>query len=284
MIFSSVFCVNVSATETFVDEAKINKLKRNLDYLIIVNQEHLYIVGECFPVLDWHLTEVCDEVSKVLFDKTATYEELLTAYDKLLYADYNLMVQVELAEGTYELALKEQNYNNWYSEEDWSTFVKNRDALKEALDTGLNSKITEAFYDLLYCYNVMTNRYTLKGDVNRDGEVNVIDATLVQKYLAGLEDFTGAQRMLCGDYDYECFDISAATTIQKYSAGLIKEIPNRKIFISDSNPYESYERRMERTLNFIICPRTTDGFYMIDNGYYDTQFLDDYFTIYYEEL
>lgn len=94
--------------------------------------------------------------------------------------------------------------------------------MKEALDTGLDSKITEAFYDLLYCYDVMTNRYKLRGDVNKDGEVNVIDATLVQKYLAGLENFTGAQRMLCCEYNYENFNISAATTIQKYSAGLIE--------------------------------------------------------------
>ncbi len=261
MIFSSVFCVNVSAAET--DSEKTAKLKNNLEWLIYFTKDYFGKVGECRPFYDSDVYNLACDLERVSNDKNSTYRDLLDAYDELMYAINNMQIYTYFSEETYKLSLKEQNYNNRYSEEDWSIFVKNRDALKEALDMGLDSKITEAFYDLPYCYNVMTNRYKLRGDVNKDGEVNVIDAILVQKYLAGLENFTGAQRMLCCEYNYENFNISAATT---------------------SEPYESYERRMERTMNFIICPRTSDRMYLIDNGYYDTKFLNAYFYIYYQEI
>lgn len=61
----------------------------------------------------------------------------------------------------------------------------------------------------------MTNAYTLKGDVNKDGVVNVVDATLIQKYIAHEVEFTGAQKMLTNVAKYES-DISviAATDLQ----------------------------------------------------------------------
>lgn len=67
----------------------------------------------------------------------------------------------------------------------------------------------------------MTNAYTLKGDVNKDGVVNVVDATLIQKYIAHEVEFTGAQKMLTNVAKYES-DISviAATDLQKFIVGL----------------------------------------------------------------
>ena len=49
---------------------------------------------------------------------------------------------------------------------------------------------------MMTSYNKMTNAYTVKGDVNGDGEVNIEDATLVQKYVVHIENLTGAQKML----------------------------------------------------------------------------------------
>ncbi|MEE1318658.1 MAG: dockerin type I repeat-containing protein, partial [Ruminococcus sp.] len=200
LIFSSISCINTSALTTSDEDENKKKIEDNLYYLIQFNQEYFTILGECRPFYSSSVYDLTCELENVVYDDSSTYNDLLNAYDKLLYADYNLIIEVRMAKWTYELSLKEQNYNNWYSDEDWATFVEKRDALKVALDTGLKSKISDAFYDLLYCYNVMTNRYTLKGDVNKDGAVNIIDVTLIQKYLAGEENFTGAQRMLCGDY------------------------------------------------------------------------------------
>lgn len=40
----------------------------------------------------------------------------------------------------------------------------------------------------------MTSKYTLPGDVNNDGKVSIYDATLVQKYLVGMEELTELQK------------------------------------------------------------------------------------------
>lgn len=57
---------------------------------------------------------------------------------------------------------------------------------------------------------------TLKGDVNRDGSVTVVDATLVQKYIVKLEDFD-AETMKIADVNGDgMIDITDATLIQKF--------------------------------------------------------------------
>lgn len=59
------------------------------------------------------------------------------------------------------------------------------------------------------------------GDVNKDKDINIKDATLVQKYIAQLEELSSDQRILAdNDFDGEV-TIKDATYIQKYVAGLV---------------------------------------------------------------
>lgn len=273
MILSATFCTSVSASTTLTPE-------NELDLLTYYNEMYFSTTGICKPFeLGSDIEDVLGNAQQVLSDSNSTDEDYLLAYENLINADYNFNIDDFFAKEAYELALAEQNYNNWYSEEDWADFVSKRDALKTALDTKISENITETFYDMLYSYNVMTNRYTVKGDINKDGVVNVLDATLLQKYLVNRANLTGAQKMLTCAYNYEDFDISAVTTIQKYSVNLVSEMPNNKVFISDFETYESDERIMERAFNFIICPRTNDGMYELRNGFYDTQFLEEYYMV-----
>ncbi|MGN0450237.1 MAG: dockerin type I repeat-containing protein [Ruminococcus sp.] len=77
----------------------------------------------------------------------------------------------------------------------------------------------------IYAYYVeytfdATKDYML-GDVNGDGKISVLDATLVQKYLAGLVTLSDTQKAAAdvnGDGGVSVLD---ATQIQKYIAGLI---------------------------------------------------------------
>lgn len=58
------------------------------------------------------------------------------------------------------------------------------------------------------------------GDVNSDGDISVVDATLVQKYIVGLEKLTDLQKKSAevnGDGEISVVD---ATLIQKYIVGL----------------------------------------------------------------
>ena len=61
----------------------------------------------------------------------------------------------------------------------------------------------------------------MAGDVNGDGVLSIIDATEIQKYLAGLVDFTDSE-MAVADYNGDgVVSIIDATDIQKVLAGLI---------------------------------------------------------------
>ena len=77
----------------------------------------------------------------------------------------------------------------------------------------------------IYAYYVeytfdATKDYLL-GDVNGDGKISVLDATLIQKYISGLVTFSDTQKAAAdvnGDGSVSVLD---ATLIQKYIAGLI---------------------------------------------------------------
>ena len=44
------------------------------------------------------------------------------------------LVNIEYAEATYKNALKEENYNNWYSENEWNDFQEKLKNLGDAFD------------------------------------------------------------------------------------------------------------------------------------------------------
>lgn len=58
------------------------------------------------------------------------------------------------------------------------------------------------------------------GDVNRDGVVNVLDATLVQKHLAGIATLDDEQLVLADIDGNSTINVSDATAIQKLAAGI----------------------------------------------------------------
>lgn len=61
---------------------------------------------------------------------------------------------------------------------------------------------------------------TLKGDVNRDGSVTVVDATLVQKYIVKLEDFDAETMKIADVNGNGIIEITDATLIQKIVVNL----------------------------------------------------------------
>ncbi|MBQ8572957.1 MAG: dockerin type I repeat-containing protein [Ruminococcus sp.] len=59
------------------------------------------------------------------------------------------------------------------------------------------------------------------GDVNRDGKINIKDATAIQKYVAKLVEFDEEQLALADFNGDTKVNVKDATTIQKKIAGLI---------------------------------------------------------------
>lgn len=59
------------------------------------------------------------------------------------------------------------------------------------------------------------------GDVNSDGDISVVDATLVQKYIVGLENLKDFQKKSADVNDDNEISVVDATLIQKYIVGLV---------------------------------------------------------------
>lgn len=65
-----------------------------------------------------------------------------------------------------------------------------------------------------------TKNTLVYGDVNIDGDITVIDATDIQKYIVGLEEFTEDSKS-AADVDSDgVVSVMDATSIQKYIVGL----------------------------------------------------------------
>jgi hypothetical protein len=70
---------------------------------------------------------------------------------------------------------------------------------------------------------VALNEYEL-GDADLNGDINISDATMIQKYLVKLAEFDDTQ-LAVSDVDGDgVITVSDATTIQKYLAGLIESL------------------------------------------------------------
>ena len=69
-----------------------------------------------------------------------------------------------------------------------------------------------------------TTAENILGDVNLNGEVDILDATMIQRHLVGLEHLSDRQLALadtCGDGETDILD---ATRIQRYLAGIVREL------------------------------------------------------------
>lgn len=78
--------------------------------------------------------------------------------------------------------------------------------------------------------NTDVKRY-LYGDVDFDGKVTVKDATLIQKYCAGLESFSALQKAVSRVTGKDSTTVVDATAVQKLVAGLIKEFSVGKWYV-----------------------------------------------------
>lgn len=187
------------------------------------------------------------DLADELLDVAYKYEKgevtavvLQNKYDETKEFYENPWISPCYAEQTCYVAVHEQNYNNWYTDEQWNTFIEKRDNLLQALrviDSDLEPAkwgsvydydytvkqqkyISKCFYELLYIYNEMTCKDIIQGDVNRDGVVSVSDATLIQKYIVGEVNFTGAQELRAKvNVDSYSVSVKDATLIQKYIVG-----------------------------------------------------------------
>ena len=100
-------------------------------------------------------------------------------------------------------------------------YLSSEDKVEDFTIYGYKNTVAEEYANANGFKFVALDGDILSGDVNNDGIVNVIDATEIQKYLAGIVEFNDFQ-MKVADYNGDStVSIIDATNIQKKLAGLI---------------------------------------------------------------
>ncbi len=122
-----------------------------------------------------------------------------------------------------------------------SRFIKNNRSIADSLMSfsvncgfvhtmggGYNQMSTEQGYYALVAYNRMLHcknplydmtDLSVKGDIDSDGKATIDDATLIQRYLADLADFSRLQKKLSDLYSDDRITIDDVTWLQRKLAG-----------------------------------------------------------------
>ena len=122
-----------------------------------------------------------------------------------------------------------------------SRFIKNNRSIADSLMSfsvnggfvhimggGYNQMSTEQGYYALVAYNRMLRGknplydmtdLSVKGDIDSDGKATIDDATLIQRYLADLADFSRLQKKLSDLYSDDSITIDDVTWLQRKLAG-----------------------------------------------------------------
>ena len=118
---------------------------------------------------------------------------------------------------------KEENYDNYYSDEAWSEFTALLEDGKIALENGDEENIHLTYIRMRNGFNKLCLYNTVAGDVNNDTVVDVKDVTYLQIKLAQKANFTSSQKLVLSGFDeyYEVLNssVSTVTNLQMYLAG-----------------------------------------------------------------
>ena len=184
------------------------------------------------------------EVSKAAADPTGLFASVRNIYWYLCSCDwfkseiretylqyYDYMYNITSTGGLIDTLNENYGYiyDRNYSDAGWSPSRWWGNLQMEPLDTFSGN--VEYLRDWLYTRNVwMSNYYDLhaiaglRGDVNGDGVVSIMDATLTQYQMAELQSLDG-NGLLCGDIDKNgTISIMDTTDIQRFIAEIITDL------------------------------------------------------------
>lgn len=134
-----------------------------------------------------------------------------------------------------QLFENEGNLNNYYDSTIWNEFLTVLEDGKEAYNSGSEEEIHIAYVNMRNEFNKICLYNKTMGDVNNDGIVNVLDATILQKASVDLVKLNSSQLMVAYDNSSSIItpDVNDATVIQKISIGRNCNISNYGKHIND---------------------------------------------------
>ncbi len=178
---------------------------------------------------------------KQLYSKIDTVENLSFTNDCIyLTADFTTNVDYILVEYNSKNAVQDDYFNRFGNNNEYYEYCETTNLLFES---GLSIFAGRSYYDCqdddFYSLEVIastnpeiidmiidkqfTERVGYIGDVDKDGEISVIDATKIQRHIAKL-NFLSIEKIADVDND-GITDIVDATLLQQYVAGIINEFP-----------------------------------------------------------
>lgn len=195
------------------------ELYKNGSYVTEYN--HYFTVNVIEPMYVYNLNAIVDEPKVGYNPSNATTNE--SAFDV-----YNTEWYEVTGEGEYDISLMDSTdkFEAGKTYECWVTFVPCEGYIFVDNITGtINGDYYSYGYRSWYEATI-SRRFTVEqpvelGDVNMDGVRSISDATIVQKYIAGLTDITDNQIVLADINEDGFVNIADATLIQKYCAGFV---------------------------------------------------------------
>ena len=112
----------------------------------------------------------------------------------------------------------------------------------------------------------------IKGDVDLDGEVTILDATVIQRVLAGMIEDTDGHILRYGDIDGGGLSIMDVTFIQRYLAQMNDGYPIGKIVDEDPQP-------TEKPTEADTAPPVVNGKVTVDGVTFDVSDIPDTLVI-----
>lgn len=158
----------------------------------------------------------------------AYYDAIISASKKAEITDSDIGILTEICES-------ESNDNGFYSAEVWERFTV---ALQNAKTACANDTIIgnrKAFWDLYFAYNKLCVQYDAPGDIDGDGEIGIIDVTILQRALVGIGKPLNSAQIYAASvqpyYDFEGLEPEAtdATMIQRYVARMPVVLSDHRI-------------------------------------------------------
>ncbi len=184
-----------------------------------------YLDGEKYPYYEEFNLEIATE-----------------RYDNLYEVLHNVVIDRVEVEELVAICEKENNDNGYYDEQSWNDFKAELGQAKELLtdESIIDQRVTSAFYELMYQYNLLCSYNKVYCDIDGDGVMTVMDATYIQRYLVGFETFNSSQVFVSPEFYLDDINITNATTIQKRCADQKIIFPHKLRMLIDgleeSNP------------------------------------------------
>lgn len=266
LVFICSITFSVDATENIED--KIDEL---YDYIVdsitiyglympeIVNpidgEVYITYTNESIESFEVSINEAYELFCSYRYEgNNITLQDIDDCMQQMLKTESELIVARKELKFLVDLCKAENNDDNYYTSVVWDEFTSSLSNAESILsdETIVDFRVSEVYWALYNKYSSLCIDNKLAGDIDRDAQITIIDATLIQRKLAKLVDFNVSQHYVSSvsssSYD---INITGATYIQQYLAELREELSSLAIENLSEVENQLWSRNYKK--NYYFC-------------------------------